>query len=672
MIQRPEVRCPRAASCIVRALVCVALGLLVVGVGAQSVRAASPTLVQEDLVTSHASSYPSANGWGANGDRLVRSSNGDLYTTYVADGSDSDHFRWVLAKRAAAGMSWQVVASGATAAEPGNPPAVLLGPSGTVYVITISSWNSAAAGAPQVWDSTSRTTRAIPGHWLTGAAMERSGALYPAAGIDAQGNIYVWENVSCPDFTYANGTALHCQSINVPGAYYWAYRTASDGQWHAEQWQNTYRQAYDFLLAQSEPALSARARCTSASPSARGLPLGGHARGNRERAARHRPGARRRRSHRRHRRRSGPVHRRPGCGPNPHRGGKAHRVHRRRRHPAGSQPGRRPRRRQQPPAAAGRPAVPRLGDLRVVGTRDILASEAPYACPNGSGYCFDQVMEAQWSNLDLPASSSIVARGSLNAAGYGGDHRSSAEDAYVDTQGRTHVLASVVDSSTKGAYKNDQLVIDPSGTSVTDVEYGAVPFPNLSRIVQDTTGTFWIYSVGPGPDGHRCMVYIASASGDGTQLGPATVIPFAGSWDCGAEERNFDASARAGTARSDYIDGVLPTNGGLDWVHYRIALPTGPALGPSITALSQLPDATADNPYRYQLAASGGQPPYTWSIPTGGAGPPAGMSLASDGTLSGTPPTNPAWNIPGSFTITVQVTDAGGHTTTGNLGLTVR
>ncbi len=576
----------------------------------------SPTLLQEDLVTGSASSYPSANDWGAQGDRLVRTSNGDLYTTYVTGGASPEEFGWVLAKRSAGATSWQVVASGATAHEPGNPPQVLLGPTGTVFVIAISPWNSTGQGAPEIWDSVSRTTTVIPGRWLTGAKMENAGALYPSASIDTKGNIYVWEDVPCTSFIYANGTSPRCHSANIPGTYYWAYRTASDGQWHAEEWQSSFRQTYNFLLPDSNSA------------------------------------------------------------------------------------------------------------FRVVGTRDILQApaEAPYTCRNGTGYCFDQTILVRWTDLDRPASSVLVARAAQYAPGYAGDVRASAEDAYVDTDGRTQILVSAVDARTGGADQNRHLVIDSTG-KVTDIEYSGVPYANLSRIVQDLSGRLWIYSVGPDPaNGHSCDVFIrggVQGDTDGTKLGPLTVLRLSPSYDCSSEERNFDVSVRSGTARADYIDGVVGTNDGRDWLHYRIGLPgytdaatnpdpatsgasasvagagTAPASprsgssgasassiganAPSakgsadrrptpgttnrltIVSRSPLRPANADTPYRYQLIASGGQAPYTWSIVAGGGGPPAGMSLAPDGVLSGTAPTSHEWRIPGSFSLDVEVRDAEGR-----------
>jgi hypothetical protein len=440
---------------------------MLVGLGVGPASAGSVVLVQEDVVTGGAASFPQANGWGSHGDRFVRASNGDLYTVYVTDGTDVYHRGWVLAKRARGSAEWERVAAGVTAYEPGDPPMVLLGRDETVFVVVISSWDSAAAGAPVVWDSRSRRTERIPGRWLTGAAMREAGALYPSASVDVGGNLYVWEDVPCPLF--GGRTSVRCQSANVPGTYYWAYRTAGDGRWHAEEWQNAFRQTYNFLLPR---------------------------------------------------------------GP---------------------------------------------GDLWVVGTRDVLNAEAGYACSGGVGYCFDQVVLSRWRRRRRPAWSTVVARAAERAVRYAGGHRASAEDAYVDTHGRAHVLVSVVDSTTHGAWKNYHLVIDRDGR-MRDIQYSSVPYPNLSRITQDASGRFWLYSVGPDPaNGHRCEVFIAGGAAgdtDGTRLGPVSVIPFAGRYDCATEDRNFDVSPRSGTALANYIDGVLATNGGRDWVHYRIALPT--------------------------------------------------------------------------------------------------
>lgn len=70
----------------------------------------------------------------------------------------------------------------------------------------------------------------------------------------------------------------------------------------------------------------------------------------------------------------------------------------------------------------------------------------------------------------------------------------------------------------------------------------------------------------------------------------------------------------------------------------------------SIPAGSPLPDGQVNMAYSAALSANGGTPPYTWSTASGSL--PVGLSLSSNGLISGTPATA------GSSTFTAQVTDA--------------
>lgn len=65
---------------------------------------------------------------------------------------------------------------------------------------------------------------------------------------------------------------------------------------------------------------------------------------------------------------------------------------------------------------------------------------------------------------------------------------------------------------------------------------------------------------------------------------------------------------------------------------------------------TSLPAAKKKVAYSTNLEASGGKPSYSWSVASGTL--PKGLSLASDGALSGTPKT------PGTYSFTVQVVDA--------------
>ena len=81
---------------------------------------------------------------------------------------------------------------------------------------------------------------------------------------------------------------------------------------------------------------------------------------------------------------------------------------------------------------------------------------------------------------------------------------------------------------------------------------------------------------------------------------------------------------------------------------------------------SSLPGGTAQVPYSFALAASGGFHPYTWALTSGSL--PAGLTLSAAGVISGTP------GAPTAATFTVQVMDASSptpQTVTAQLALSV-
>ncbi len=61
------------------------------------------------------------------------------------------------------------------------------------------------------------------------------------------------------------------------------------------------------------------------------------------------------------------------------------------------------------------------------------------------------------------------------------------------------------------------------------------------------------------------------------------------------------------------------------------------AASPLRIVTTQLPDGTVSRPYLVRLAAEGEQGPSSWALAPNGGALPDGLSLAADGTLSGTP-----------------------------------
>jgi large repetitive protein len=82
----------------------------------------------------------------------------------------------------------------------------------------------------------------------------------------------------------------------------------------------------------------------------------------------------------------------------------------------------------------------------------------------------------------------------------------------------------------------------------------------------------------------------------------------------------------------------------------------------ALAATLSRPTAEAGVPFRASLVGSGGQAPYRWSA----TGAPAGLTVAADGTLSGTP------KRAGSYTFGAHVVDATGAESTLQMRLVVR
>ena len=104
------------------------------------------------------------------------------------------------------------------------------------------------------------------------------------------------------------------------------------------------------------------------------------------------------------------------------------------------------------------------------------------------------------------------------------------------------------------------------------------------------------------------------------------------------------------------IPGWLPT-------YYSLISGNSPVVtAPSITTAT-LANGTVGTIYSQTLAASGGTAPYTWTVSAGSL--PAGLTLNTNGVISGTPTTSNA----SSFT--VKVTDSASATATQSLTMTV-
>ncbi len=88
------------------------------------------------------------------------------------------------------------------------------------------------------------------------------------------------------------------------------------------------------------------------------------------------------------------------------------------------------------------------------------------------------------------------------------------------------------------------------------------------------------------------------------------------------------------------------------------------ASGVEVTT-SSLDGGEVDVAYSEVLAATGGVEPYSWALAAGSDPLPDGLTIAADGTISGTP------EVAGTFAFTVEVTDAGDQTDTAELSIAI-
>lgn len=116
------------------------------------------------------------------------------------------------------------------------------------------------------------------------------------------------------------------------------------------------------------------------------------------------------------------------------------------------------------------------------------------------------------------------------------------------------------------------------------------------------------------------------------------------------------------TANGRYTFTLVVTDSAHATASKQVSILIGTGLQQITITTTSLPSALAGQPYSQQLAASGGTPPYQWT----GTNVPAGLTLSSGGVLAGTPTTG------GTFQFSVQATDSGGTSGSGQISLTIQ
>jgi hypothetical protein len=108
---------------------------------------------------------------------------------------------------------------------------------------------------------------------------------------------------------------------------------------------------------------------------------------------------------------------------------------------------------------------------------------------------------------------------------------------------------------------------------------------------------------------------------------------------------------------------VVDSQGGNTIKEYSLTV-NAASVTPKITTDSPLAEATVDTNFTVTFAATGGRAPYSWNAALRAL--PPGLTLASNGTLSGTP------TAQGTFSFTVNVTDSLNVTATKDFSIVIK
>jgi hypothetical protein len=201
--------------------------------------------------------------------------------------------------------------------------------------------------------------------------------------------------------------------------------------------------------------------------------------------------------------------------------------------------------------------------LTLVATRNVLWSTLGAArTPGAVEYAYNQVHAYSTADRGAAALAMTLVREEVPTPRYPEAVANGQVDAYLDTEGRLHVIYAVAGQSTAGMRQTRHALL-ANGRVIADV---ALPEVGYWRITQDSTGRFWaLFGTGT-----RFAVYPA-LSVDGLQLGRPTVL------DLGAEKVGYSGMAiavpRAGVPLADVVDGGFPSGPfGERWVYFRLRL----------------------------------------------------------------------------------------------------
>ena len=220
-------------------------------------------------------------------------------------------------------------------------------------------------------------------------------------------------------------------------------------------------------------------------------------------------------------------------------------------------------------------------DLSFVGMRDATREELGYPPSSGFDYVFDEISYFHISDVNNPTVTELLVAKVKPKSTQDYD-LTYLTDAYVDTQGNTHILYD-------NLYDGPHHAIIQNGAVVKDVKMNlpsSDPSPTKMRIIQNATGQFSIIDISN--DGNSLYVYPgATGDTDGTQLTSPTALDISQYPACSDDDFCHAPTftmPRSGNPLSDMLDGVYGNFN--KEIYFRIQLPDSGSSTPTPTATS--------------------------------------------------------------------------------------
>ncbi len=189
-----------------------------------------------------------------------------------------------------------------------------------------------------------------------------------------------------------------------------------------------------------------------------------------------------------------------------------------------------------------------------------------------------------------------------------------------------------------------------SAPSAAVVPYAVPAAPTISSATAGTGRATLVWTA-PASNGSAITGYVVTPSIAGVAQTPIT-------YDASTTTRTLTGLS-AGTAYTFTVAAINAAGTG------PVSGPSGPVTPNAVPTLSFAapPGGEVGVAYSQQLTVTNGTSPFAWTVTAGSL--PAGVTLSSTGLLAGTPTTA------GSYTFTVQVSDASGSTASRSLTLTI-